>query len=148
MRYPTSLPCRYYIVAMLPILSLAFVATLAIGGPSSEAPAPPWCSAPSAAIWPTQAIKRVLESDGAVRERMYALPRMSPDSVVHVTDERVCELAARAYYRYRLGPVPEGGVAVLKVGNRYAVYGANRAGEWTILQIYSENFEFISGIAM
>jgi hypothetical protein len=78
---------------------------------------------------------------------MYSLQHLPPDSVVHVTDERVCERAARAYYRRELGPMPPGGVAVLRIGNRYAIYGARRAGEWTILEIRSKEFELIMTIA-
>ena len=124
------------------LVSLAFITT------PGRAPAQRWCSEPAIAAWPLGGIREVLKGNAIERERMYALPALPPDSAIVVTDERVCERAARTYYRYRLGPIPPGGVAVVRVGNRYAVYGANRAGEWTILTIYSDRFEYITSIAM
>lgn len=80
--------------------------------------------------------------------RLYSLPRVARDSVVHITDERLCERAATAYYRDTLGPPMPGGVTVARIGNRYAVYGGIRAGEWTIMTIFSMDFEPITNIAM
>ncbi|MGH2898047.1 MAG: hypothetical protein ACRDMZ_05185, partial [Solirubrobacteraceae bacterium] len=70
------------------------------------------------------------------------------DSLVLVRDEHVCERAAHVYYRDRLGPTPPGGVTVVRIRDRYAVYGANRAGEWTIMTIYSLAFAPIVNLMM
>jgi hypothetical protein len=119
--------------------------------PSLPAGPPRWCGDGGAAGWALQAIIGVVEADGAegdVARRLYSLPRTTRDSVLLVSDEAVCERASRAYYRYRLGPTPPGGVAVMRVSDRYAVFGANRAGEWTILSIYSLAFEPIANLAI
>ena len=126
---------------------LAFLAALAFRAPAASAPAPRWCSSPALAAWTLGGIRDVLGRNPIVREQMYFLPALPPDSAIVVTDERVCERAARAYYRHRLGPIPAGGVSVIRVGNRYVVYGANRAGEWTIMSIYSDRFEPITNLA-
>jgi uncharacterized membrane protein len=86
-----------------------------------------------------------VEADSA--RRMYSLPELPADSAFIVTDERVCERAARAYYRGTLGPMPVGGVTVIRVANRYVVSGTLRAGEWSISIIYSNRFEPIASIA-
>lgn len=125
-----------------------FIIALALIGTSGSAPAPQWCSEPPLAAWPLRTVRSVLAGSAIEREQMYALPALPPDSAIVVTDERVCERAARAYYRHRLGPIPLGGVTVVRVGNRYAVYGGNRAGEWTTLTIYSDRFEYITSIAI
>lgn len=113
---------------------------------ASHRAATPWCSPAATASWPLESVRNALAERGPTAEQLYALPRVPPDSAIRVTDERVCERAARAYYRYRLGPFPLGGVAVIRIGNRYAVHGDMRAGEWTILSIYSDEFELISSI--
>jgi hypothetical protein len=87
------------------------------------------------------------DSSTTAMRRLYRLPRVSPDSIVFVTDERTCERAAREYYRYHLGPRPLGGVDVARIGNMYAVYGAIRAGEWTILEIFTRDFELVASLA-
>ena len=127
---------------ILPLLVSVALATAPIGSAT-----PRWCSEPALAYWPLDAARNVLKGNAIEREQMYHLPALPPDSAVVVTDERVCERAARTYYRHRLGPIPPGGVAVVRVGNRYLVYGDNRAGEWTILSIYSDRFELIANIA-
>ncbi|HEY2067195.1 MAG TPA: hypothetical protein VGG84_14675 [Gemmatimonadaceae bacterium] len=128
----------------------SFIFAFAVALSMADAPPPPraWCSAPALGDHALYALRRVLASDGPERSLMYSLPAVPPDSAVLVRDERTCERAARAYYRHRLGPTPAGGVAVVRIGNRYAVYGAQRAGEWTILSIYSAQFDYIAGIAM
>src|SRR5690348_14085997 len=125
---------------------LSFLAALAFTAAPAR-PAPRWCSDPALAAWTLDGIRDVLKGNAIEREQMYALPALPPDSAIVVNDERVCERAARAYYRHRLGPIPGGGVTVIRVGNRYVVYGANRAGEWTIMSIYSDRFEPITHIA-
>ena len=95
-------------------------------------------------------LESLMEADGAegdLDRRAYSLPRVPRDSPVRIVDERICERASAAYYRYRLGPTPPGGIVVVRIRNRYAVYGANRAGEWTITTIYSLEFEPIVNVA-
>jgi hypothetical protein len=123
---------------------LGSLALLAHGSPSS---APRWCSSVDEAEWVGEKMKRALEGSDVERERLYGLPRLPPDSVLVVRDEHVCERAARAYYRRELGPFPASGIAVVRVGNRYAVQGTIRAGEWTILVIFSAEFEPIASVA-
>src|SRR4051812_12448365 len=43
------------------------------------------------------------------------LPLVRPDSNRYIDDERICERAARVYYRYLLGPRPLGSVSVARV---------------------------------
>lgn len=130
---------------MLPLLTILASLSLFDAAPIAR---PRWCSPPAMATTTITALRKVLDGGAVERERMYSLPPLPSDSVVRVTDERVCERAARTYYRHELGPIPAGGVVVVRVGNRYAVYGDLRAGEWTILSIYSDQFELISNIAM
>jgi hypothetical protein len=111
----------------------------------------PSCASPTAEELIASRLREVVTDKGVEADldrRMYNLPRVPADSVIAVHDENVCERAARAYYRYRLGPMPEGGLIVVRVRSRYAVYGANRAGEWTIMSIFSLAFEPIVNIAM
>jgi hypothetical protein len=77
------------------------------------------------------------DSANVVFRRNYHLPQLPPDSVLVVTDERICERAARAYYRNYIGPRPLLGVEVLRVGDIYIVYGAKRGGEWAALEFLS-----------
>jgi len=79
--------------------------------------------------------------------RMFNLPRIHPDSIVYIDDERLCERAAKVYYRDRLGPRPLGGVSVARVGDRYVVYGYERMGEWTVMNIYTLDFRLVASIA-
>jgi uncharacterized membrane protein len=129
---------------MLPLVASLF---LAIAGAS---PNPrPWCSGSEAAEYRLDWIRTVVSKHGIEADssrRIYHLPELPADSVVLVTDERVCERAARAYYRHELGPMPAGGVTVIRVANRYVVSGALRAGEWSITTIYSTKFEPIANI--
>jgi hypothetical protein len=85
------------------------------------------------------------DSETTVSRLRYQLPRVSPDSVRIITDEQICERAARQYYREYLGPPPLGGVVVIHVGDMYVVYGAKRGGEWTSLEIYTRDFEYVAG---
>ena len=127
-------------------LALITAASMLASSPVPAA-APTWCSEPSVSSWTLDKIRGVLETGGADAKYLYGMPKVPPTSAVLVTDERICERAARTYYRYRLGPIPAGGVTVIRVVNRYAVIGGNRAGEWTILSIYSLQFEDIAHIA-
>ena len=87
------------------------------------------------------------DSAGVRWRRRMLLPDVPPDSALLVSDERVCESAARAYYRYRLGPMP-GGVEVARVADHFYVYGQNRAGEWTILEVFTLQFHSVAGSAL
>src|SRR5262245_6398432 len=129
-------------------MSLLLAISLLIAAPPEMAL--PWCSPSPLAERVIADLESVVEAEGAeadMQRRLYDLPRLPRDSVVRVTDERLCERGARAYYRYTLGPTPPGGVFVLRIANRYAVYGAGRAGEWTIVTIFSPQFEPITYIA-
>ena len=87
-----------------------------------------------------------IDSGQIARRRLYKLPAVPPDSIRMVTDPRICERAARTYYRHHLGPLPLEGIAVAEVGDLYAVYGARRAGEWTILEIQTRDFVRVGSI--
>ena len=91
----------------------------------------------------------MLSADSATTNlrRIFHLPLVHPDSIVYVDDERTCERAARVYYADRLGPRPHRGVSVARIGDRWAVYGEKRAGEWTILDIYTRDFEHLVSMA-
>lgn len=113
--------------------------------------APRWCADPAVSAWAMGSFIKDVEADGAGADFMrgvYALPRVPRDSVVLVRDEAICERASKAYYRHELGPTPPGGVIVIRMGNRYAVQGAIRAGEWTITTIFSMEFESIVNVLM
>lgn len=133
---------------------MLFMLSLLLGftqSPSAPALAPRWCADAGTAGWAMNALIGIVEADGADADfgrRIYSLPRTTRDSLVLISDEAVCERASRAYYRHRLGPTPPGGVTVIRVSGRYTVYGANRAGEWTIMSIYSLAFEPIVDILM
>jgi hypothetical protein len=110
----------------------------------------PWCSPSPMGELVVADFKNIADAEGAeadMNRRLHDLPKVPRDSVVQIKDERVCERAARAYYRFHLGPTPPGGVFVLRIANRYVVYGATRAGEWTIVSIFSPQFEPIVNIA-
>ena len=95
-------------------------------------------------------VERWVASDDSLEvthRRNYQLPYLPPDSVIVVTDERICARAARAYNRHRVGPVPLDGVEVLRIGDIYVVYAPARGGShWTALAFYTRDFEFISGM--
>lgn len=124
----------------------AFLALVA-----TSVPAPRWCSPPQVAAFHFAAIRGIVTERGAegdLARRRYAIPAAPPDSIVLVHDEAVCERAARAYYRHEIGPIPAGGVDVVRVLDRYIVSGAIRAGEWTIVTVYSRDFAPITNIMM
>jgi len=121
--------------------------------PPFEVKHSPHPSACGDGLWGREALRFQLQllmmstdSSETANRRLHRLPLVSPDSIHIVTDERICERAARAYYRHRLGPRPLGGVTVAEVGDLYAVYGARRAGEWTLLDIYTRDFELIVSV--
>jgi len=132
--------------------TLAVAVVLALSGKPASAQTPiRWCASAAMAdgmIGFLRATLAATDSAGVSSRHEYELPDISVDSVQSVSDERVCERAARAYYRYRLGPMPTNGVAVARVGNRYAVYGNRRAGEWTILAIYTLRFEELANATL
>ena len=87
------------------------------------------------------------DSRSADQLRIFKLPRVHPDSIVYIDDERLCERAAKVYYRYRLGPRPLGSVSVARVGDRYVVYGYERMGEWAVMNVYTLDFRLVASIA-
>ena len=114
-----------------------------------DAQQPSACAVPSRRAELRDRFERFVASEDsletAFRQR-YQLPHLPPDSVLVVTDEALCERAARAYYRDSLGPRPIAGVAVLRIGDTYVVYGANRGGHWIALNFYTRDFVYIAGI--
>jgi hypothetical protein len=129
-----------------------FIALLAVfsGEPVAAQSPAHWCRNDASNSWMMMHIRQALayrDSAGVGARRRMLLPEVPPDSALFVSDERVCEQAARAYYRYRLGPMP-GGVEVARVADHYYVYGRNRAGEWTILTIFTLRFHDVASIAL
>jgi hypothetical protein len=117
----------------------------------TSAPAAVWCADAPASGWAMSYLANLMDADGAEGDfdrKAAALPRVPRDSLVRIVDERICARASAAYYRHRLGPTPPGGVTVVRIRDRYAVYGANRAGEWRIMTIYSSEFEPIMSVAL
>lgn len=88
------------------------------------------------------------ESRTAITRREQRLPLVHPDSIVYVDDERICERAARVYYRYRLGPRPLGAVSVARVGDMWVVFGELHIGEWTGLDVYNRDFELVGSFGL
>lgn len=72
-------------------------------------------------------------------------PISKPPAVIEIHDQAICERATRAYYINHLGPYPADGVAVVRFGDRYAVLGDIRGGEWTVLEVFNLKFEPIDG---
>lgn len=132
------------------VLSFALAALVVAAPASLHAQHASACGDDDKRQWLRLRIEPLMLSDNSesVNElRMLHLPRVHPDSIVYVDDERLCERAAKVYYRYRLGPRPLGGVSVARVGDRYVVYGYERAGEWTIMNIYTLDFRLVASIA-
>ena len=75
------------------------------------------------------------------------LPLVHPDSIRYIDDERICERAARVYYRYHLGPRPLRSVSVARVGSVWVVFGEIHIGEWTGVDVYNSDFELIASLA-
>jgi len=122
--------------------SLAIPARLASQQPSA-------CRRPSPYNDLRARFERFISSDDSVSvdfRREFQLPHLPPDSVLTVTDERICERAARAYFQDHLGPRPLDGVEVLRVGDMYIVYGSKWAGEWVALEFYTRDFVYVGGM--
>ncbi len=79
--------------------------------------------------------------------RMYEIDASRPEEITVVTEDTLCVRAASAYYRYRLGRQPEGGVVVIRAGDVYVVQGKERMGEWTLLVTYNGRFEELARLA-
>jgi hypothetical protein len=133
-------------------LTLAFVLSLKISTTAaSPHAAPAACSSPAEAAYALAKVQEMVSAPGReadqMRQRLH-IPAAPLDSVVLVTDEWVCERAARAYYRHELGPTSAQRAAVIRVRDRYIVSGTIRAGEWSIASVYSLRFESIANILM
>lgn len=129
------------VVALLSALS---------GRPAAAQSRARWCGSNAQSSWMLMQLRQGLAGRDSARARWrqhMLLPDVPPDSAIVITDERVCETAARAYYRYRLGPMP-GGVEVARVADHYYVYGQNRAGEWTILEVFTLQFHSVASAAL
>ncbi|HKG92150.1 MAG TPA: hypothetical protein VKA84_09675 [Gemmatimonadaceae bacterium] len=95
----------------------------------------------------------VTRSDSAAvaARAQYDLLPASAGDVAFVTDERVCESAARAHAELfetgdTAGPTP---VVVVRAGDqRYVVFGgARRAGEVLVYDIFDRDFQYLLSIA-
>ena len=88
------------------------------------------------------------DSATAAERRSFRLPLVHPDSIRYIDDERICARAAKVYYQHRPGPMPLRGVSVARVGDMWVVYGENRAGEWTIMDVYNRDFVLVAGFGV
>jgi hypothetical protein len=86
------------------------------------------------------------DSAAAAHRALFQLPRVPAKDIVAVTDSATCARAADAYYHTTLGPASRQYVAVVRAGKLYLVFGSERAGEWSIVEILDENFDEIEGI--
>lgn len=131
---------------VLSMLALLVSAASVSGAQSSEQ----WCDTGNHSEWLRHRLEQLLDTSDPTHVRMRRdafLPAVPADSIVPVHDAAICERAARVYYRHRLGPMPPGGVAVARIGNRYAVYGRERMGEWTLLVVYTSDFHPLANFA-
>jgi len=123
---------------------------LLIGARSAQSQSRAACGEREKRDWLRYNIQALMQSDDSstsADRRLHHLPLVHPDSIVFVDDARICERAAKVYYRYRLGPRPPHGVAVARVGKLFVVYGDERAGEWTIMNIYTRDFQLVASLA-
>lgn len=107
-----------------------------------------WCGTAEKQEWLKMRVTQIFPRRDSLRAAAgYPRARSSEAPVrgVEIRDQAICEKATRAYYRNELGPYPGDGVAVMRYGDEYAVYGDIHGGEWTILAIYNLNFEPIDG---
>lgn len=140
----------FHSAAATAVLSLALGALILAAPAGLHAQHASACGDDGKRQWLRNTIEPLMLSDdsrSADGLRMFNLPRVHPDSIVYIDDERLCERAAKVYYRYRLGPRPLGSVSVARVGDRYVVYGYERAGEWAIMSVYTLDFRLIASIA-
>jgi hypothetical protein len=132
-------------------LMLAFVLSLTISTTAASSGTPAGCSSPAEAAYVVAEVQQMVSATGTeadeVRQHLH-IPVAPIDSDVLVPDESVCERAARAYYRPELGPESAQRAAVIRVRDRYIVSGTIRAGEWSIVSVYSLRFEWIANILM
>jgi hypothetical protein len=124
-------PCTVRTTSIFPLASmrslfatfLVSFCTAALATPVRlDAQQPSACAQPSAFLDLHERFERLIASEDSLNvvfRRNYHLPHLPPDSVLVVTDERICERAARAYYRNYIGPRPLVGVEVLRVGDMY-----------------------------
>jgi hypothetical protein len=125
------------------LVSLALLSRSAVGQTKQN-----WCGTPDKMQWLKY---RAADIAKELERTTIASPATGKESsenaveVVEVHDQAICERATRAYYRDRLGPYPADGVAVVRIGDSYGVYGSIRGGEWTLLVVYNLNFEPIGG---
>lgn len=123
-------------------LAVAFVSA----GPlaAQPQPKPNWCGTAAQREFLKYRLREIAhESDSTAMANgtAAAMRRIIPTRVEIITNQTICERATRAYYRYTLGPLHSDGVAVGRFGDRYGVYGDLRGGEWTILEIFTLEFE-------
>ena len=121
--------------------------TAALSQPQGAGQQRNWCGTAEkreSVYWHAHEIFDIADSTGLSYRARERISRVLFERIIPISDQRVCEQATRAYYRHHLGPLPIDGVAVVRVGDRYAVYGERHGGEWTILEIYNLAFELIT----
>lgn len=108
-----------------------------------------WCADSAHVNMLVREVRDILDGidSVAVLERSaYWLPVKPGGTVRAVTDESICERAVRAYYRHELGPGRRT-IMLVSAGGRYIAWGALRAGEWSIVTVFTRDFEVLSNIA-
>src|SRR5688572_28504661 len=109
---------------------LSVVVMLLIGTHPAYSQSQSACGDQEKRDWLRNNVRALMQSDDSTTSadrRLHHLSLVHPDSIVFVDDARICERAARVYYRYRLGPRPPHGVAAARVGKLFVVYGDERA---------------------
>ena len=75
----------------------------------------------------------------------WSLAALPPDSVILVTNDSVCDRAARTYYGHTDMVLPKE-IAVARVGDRYAVYGSLSGGEWGVMELFTLGWWRTAGV--
>jgi hypothetical protein len=135
------------------IFALALVTASASAAPLVAQPRPErnWCGTADqreSLKYHLMEIARAADSTYIAYSVIQAPGRATTTRVEIILDQRICERASRAYYRYKLGPLPPEGAAVGRFGDKYGVYGDIHGGEWTILAIFNLKFENLGSYAM
>jgi hypothetical protein len=134
---------------MTTLAALMLIANIAIFRPPPVAAQAQqnWCSTPARRESLRQHLRgflKVVDSAGVSWGALLTPGKATSIRLDPVTDQAICERAARAYYRYELGPFPADGIAVVRFGDRYGVLGNIHGGEWALLRIYDLDFHTIT----
>jgi hypothetical protein len=120
---------------------------LLLAGPTAL-PRSQWCSGGEIGQYQLEHVQEMLgdpTAEGRLIRRIYQLSHAANARAELVADEAVCERAARAYYRHVLGPMEW--VVVVKVLDRYVVFGSLRAGEFQITTVFTTEFDAVGSVA-